>query len=161
LDSSAAILKVFDSCRDLETIILSLRDLRLESSDTKALASLPRLKFLNVGFCKITEEAFSFLSRCGKLKRLGIECCDGLNDLLRVFGMNLVSLDIQSAAAETWLGIVENCPNLEYIQLYGKELKDVVMVGSLNDGLKKRMKRLVSMNVNLVPVRLGTEWKGY
>jgi hypothetical protein len=161
LDSSAAILKVFDSCRDLETVILSLRDLRLESSDIKALASLPRLKFLDVGFCKMADEAFPSLSRCGKLKRLGISFGSGLNDVLRVIGMNLVSLDIQSAAAETWLGIAENCPTLKHVQLFGEELKDVGMVGSLNIGLKKRMKRLSSMKVNCVSVRLGTDWKGY
>jgi hypothetical protein len=75
--------------------------------------------------------------------------------------MNLVSLNIQGAAAETWGEISDNCPNLEYVQLFGEELKDVGMVGSLNNGFKKRMKRLASMKVNQVPLRLGTEWKGY
>jgi hypothetical protein len=160
--SFSPLLKVVECCRDLVSFTICGDDLVLEPSDIKALASLPRLKFLDVINCGMEDEAVSALSQCRKLKHLGIECSDGLDDILRVIGMDLISLDIQSAAAEAWLGIVENCPNLEYIQLYGEELKDAVMIGSLNDGLKKRMKkRLASMKVNCVPVRLGTEWKGY
>jgi hypothetical protein len=40
-------------------------------------------------------------------------------------------------------------------------LKDEGMVGSLNEGLKTRMKRLASLKVNQKAVRLGTYWKGY
>jgi hypothetical protein len=35
------------------------------------------------------------------------------------------------------------------------------MVGSLNVGLKKRMRRLASLKVSHIPLRLGADWKGY
>jgi hypothetical protein len=53
-------------------------------------------------------------------------------------------------SGETWLGVAENCPNLECEDLFGVH---VVMMGSLSDGLKKRMKRLSSLKVNCIPAR--------
>jgi hypothetical protein len=74
--------------------------------------------------------------------------------------MNLSSLKLRVSSGVTWLGIVDNCPNLEYLELEGGGLKDLVMVKSINDWLKKRLKRLSSLKVNRVPLRLGTDWKG-
>jgi hypothetical protein len=125
-----------------------------------SLASLPPLKFLNIKN-EITDEAISYLSRCVTLKHLGVIWRDRMNDVFRAIGMNLSSLELRGVRGETWLGLAENCHNLEYLDLHGVGLDDQELVGSLNHGLKTRMKRLASFKVNLVPLRLGTDWKGY
>jgi hypothetical protein len=112
----------------------------------------PRLNFLDV--CELTDEAVSALSRCTKLRYLRIRWSDGLNDVLRAIGVNLVGLDLWDATAATCLVIAENCPNLEYLEMSG-DYSMVVMVGFLKDGLKKFLK------VNDESVRLGTDWMGY
>jgi hypothetical protein len=109
----------------------------------------------------MTDEAVSALSLCRELKHLGVSWSDGLNDVLRVIGMKLSSLELRGATAEKLSYVAECCTNLEYLELHGYYLKDAVLVGSLNDGFKKRMKRLSSLKVNRVPVRLGTDWVGY
>jgi hypothetical protein len=119
------------------------------------------LKSLDIINCEMNNEAASGLSRCSKLKHRGIGWSGGINDVIRVIGLNLSSFEVSDAAAATWLGVAENCHNLENLVLNGKGLMDRVMVESLNDCLKDRMKRLSSMKVNSVPVRLGTDWKGY
>jgi hypothetical protein len=65
----------------------------------------------------MTDEAVSALSRCAKLKHLTIEWSDGLNEVLRVIGMNLSSLSLRKVTSETWLSVHMNCPNLEYLEL--------------------------------------------
>jgi hypothetical protein len=161
--SSASFLKVTKVCRDIERITLDIGDegLLLESSDFEAFASLPRLKYLDIKCCIMTEQAASFLSRCRQLKHLEISWSDGVNDVLRVIGKNLISLNVWGATCETWLGVIENCPNLVSLELDGEDLDSDVMMGSLNDVSKKRMKRLASLKVKSEAIRLGTDWEGY
>jgi hypothetical protein len=162
LTSSYPLLNIFNGFRVLENLAFYCRGaLELESSDIKAIASLPLLKFLDIRHCKMTDKAVSALSNCVQLKHLKISSCAGMNDVLRVIGMNLKGLGVRNAPAEVWLGAAENCPSLEYLVLNGGGLKDAVMVGSLNDGLKRRMKRLSSLKVNQKVMRLGTDWVGY
>jgi hypothetical protein len=128
----------------------------LGRSEIEALASLPRLKFLDVKLCTITEEAVAALSRCRKLKHLGVSWSDGLNDVLRVIGVNLSSLDLWTEMAETLMGVADYCPYLVYIKMNG-----CVLIEAAVEGLVKRMKRLSSLKVDGMPYRLGTDWEGY
>jgi hypothetical protein len=144
-------------CRDLKFKLIDIGGVGiLGRSEVEALASLPCLKFLDVKGCAMTDEAVAALSRCMTLKHLGVSWSDGLNDVLRVIGVNLSSLDLLTEMAETWLGVAENCPNLVYLKLYGVELNYSTEV-PLNRGLKKRLKMLASLKVNDVSYRLGTD----
>jgi hypothetical protein len=163
-DSSAAILEVVECCRDLESLTLSLGGVRLESPDVEVLASLTRLKFLNFKSCRMTDAAVSALSQLRQLKTLGMRwrfgMRDGLNDVLRVIGGNLTGLIVWDTTGELCLDLAESCPNLEYFQIFVEYL-DSAVIKSLNDGLKKKMKRLSSLKVNSKSLRLGTDWHGY
>jgi Leucine-rich repeat (LRR) protein len=158
-DSSTTLLKFVECCRDIEE--LSFTDNRdilyLKRSDIEAIASLPRLKSLNIDCWIENDDAVSALSRCKGLKHLAL--VDGVFDLshiLPVIGKNLVSLDYTSSTAflETVDAIVENCPNLQMLDLENEELDAV-------DLLKGGLKKLAKLNVNGGSVRLGTDWKGY
>jgi hypothetical protein len=74
--------------------------------------------------------------------------------------MNLISLYLASPSKEVVDGIVEYCPNLQYLELddveFDEEVKEGLM-GSLKYGLKK----LAKLEVNDVSFRLGTDWEGY
>jgi hypothetical protein len=105
-------------------------------------------------------EAASALSRCSKLKHLGIGWSGGINDVIRVIGLNLSSFEVSDAAAATWLGVAENCHNLENLVLNGKGLMDRVMVESLNHCLKDRMKGLSSMRVIGKDIIIMSDRKG-
>jgi hypothetical protein len=65
LGSSASLLKLVESCLDLEIIDLRPREnvLMLKRSDILAIASLPRLKTLDLGNCRMADKAFSAFSR--------------------------------------------------------------------------------------------------
>jgi hypothetical protein len=82
--SSDSILKIVEFYRDLESLSFDGDGFELGRSDIEAIASLPRLKFLDLGFCKMTNEAISALSGCRKLKKLRLLWNDGLNDVFRV-----------------------------------------------------------------------------
>jgi hypothetical protein len=159
LDSSESLLRVVESCRDLERLILNVFDdeWKLVSSDIEAFASLPRLKYLDLRLCGLADEAVSTLSRFKQLNHLGIDWREGLIDVLQVIGKGLVSLELRDATAESCLGLYASCPNLQYMKLFGDNLKDEGMLGSLVKGFKKRMKRLGSVNVNYTAIRLGID----
>jgi Leucine-rich repeat (LRR) protein len=129
----------------------------LKRSDIEAIASLPRLKSLNID-CEIADDAVSAISRCKGLKHLTLR--SGSFDLTNIFsaiGGTLISLDYTSSTAflvETVDAIVEHCPNLQMLDLGDEEL-DVV------DLLKGGLKKLAKLNVNGGSVRLGTDWEGY
>jgi hypothetical protein len=162
LDSSASILKIAKCCRDIESFYIYGRRLRLEKTDVKAIASLPRLNYLNIRAVEMSSEALFALRKCGTLNHLVVGWSEGLIDLLKVIGADLAGLEISGATAEAWLGIHTNCPNLKYLNISGDDLKDEEsMVAALNEGLKKRMQRLSKLKVNHESARLGTDWDGY
>jgi hypothetical protein len=86
----------------------------------KLVASLPRLKFMEIGdYCKIADGAVLTLARCKSCKvlnHLSIGWRDGLIDVLCVAGRNLVSLDVWRLNADFDV-IVEYCPNLQYFRV--------------------------------------------
>jgi hypothetical protein len=79
----------------------------LERSDIEALASLPRLKFEIDDLYVMSDDIIPSLSLLNGLKHLEIRWSEELANILPSIGRNLVRLNVRSATAETWLGIVE------------------------------------------------------
>jgi hypothetical protein len=158
-ESSASLLKVVGCCRDLESLVFSTRgDLSiLERSDILAITSLPRLKSLDIGACYLAVGASSALVRCKGMKELRIP---SLVDptVLSAIGMNLASLQLWRPSKEVVDGIVEHCPNLQYLELedVDEDVKEG-LVGSLKKGLIK----LAKLEVNEKSICLGTDREGY
>jgi hypothetical protein len=103
---------------------------------------------------------------------------DGLIDFLRTVGRNLVSLELGKISVEVVDAIVDNCPNLQYLEVLVDE-EDLVEqyfvvrrggccdmweeggLAEMKQALKVGLKRLAKLKVNDAPVRLGTDWAGY
>jgi hypothetical protein len=163
--SDAGLLKVVECCRELENFTLGDRThwMGLEGPDIKAISSLPRLRYLETRGYWMHVDAFFALGRFRQLKHLGVAWGEELSDILRTIGESLASLKIWGATVGAWLTIAENCrhlQNLQYLHLSGEDI-DAGNLPVLNDGLKKRLRRLASLKVNDVSFRLGTDWVGY
>jgi hypothetical protein len=163
-DSSTTLLKFVECCRNIEEIFFresSGHDIfYLKRSDIEAIASLPRLKSLNID-CEIADDAVSAISRCKGLNHLTL--LSGSVDLTTIFpaiGGNLVSLEYTSSTPllETVDSIIEHCPNLQMMRFDWAE-EEMKLVGV--DSLKKGLKKLSKLKVGNEHVRLGTDWKGY
>jgi hypothetical protein len=157
-EASTSLLNVVECCRDLSCLVFENDGggLILDRSDILAIASLPHLKSLDIE-CRLGDDSHSALVKCKGLKELRM---DLLIDptILAAIGWNLVSLVLWRPSKEVLDGIVEYCPNLEYLEV--EEVDEEVtdgMVGSL----KSRLMKLVKLKVNWESVRLGTDWKGY
>ena len=159
IESFDCLLKIVESCRDLETLkLISSYSLNLEQDDIKAIASLPRLTSLDINGCVFGDGALSGLSRCRGLRRLSLGNVPGLNDVLPIIGVRLFSLNLGFCDAPTASAIVKHCPNLEYLDLGFDHKMDV---DAFVDSCKSGMKRLAKLVVNGKSYRLGTGWKGY
>jgi hypothetical protein len=101
------------------------------------------------------------LARRRGLIHLGFRWQDGVLDDLRVIGRNLVSLVLREMSVDGIDGVVEYCPNLQYLQVrFGERMfagRDDEVKHKLKDGLK----RLAKLKVNGASVCLGTVWEGY
>jgi hypothetical protein len=162
-ESSVSLLNVVERCRNIERLIFSRRGIHLvlDRSDILAVASLPRLKYLDIGNCRIADDAASAFVRCRGLKELRV---DHLVDpaILGTIGENLVSLDLWSPSKEVVDLIVEYCPNLQYLILGLEDEEweeDELEQSKLS--LKSGLKNLAKLKVNGKSVRLGTDWEGY
>jgi hypothetical protein len=135
------------------------------------IVSLPRLKSLNFN-CRVAKDAISTLSRCRGLKHLALRHGSfDLNKLLPTIGRKLASLEYTSSTPflETVEAIVEHCPNLQMLDLgceeFAAETKAAavdLIKGGLNKLSKLKMfKKLSKLKVDVMTVRLGTEWEGY
>jgi hypothetical protein len=96
--------------------------LKLSNSDIRAIASLPLWK-LDIYHSRMANDAFSSLTRCRGLKGFHLW---GLADpsVLAVIGKNLMSLTLYEPSKEVVDGIVEYCPNLQYLELESEELDE-------------------------------------
>jgi hypothetical protein len=160
-NSSILLLKIVKCCRDLKRIYINPRRniLMLNQSDILAVASLPHLKSLDLYNCETVDDAFSALSRCRGLNELRI---DSLANpaILAAIGMNLLWLNLWRPSKLVVDGIVDYCPNLQYLELEEVKIDEEVeegLVGSLKSGLTK----LAKFKLNEKSVRLGTDCEGY
>jgi hypothetical protein len=101
---------------------ISLYDFYHESfirrPEFEALASLPKLKSLDLTYCLIyDEEAVSPLVGCCSLNNLVGFQCEFLIVVLPVIGMNLVELECGIWGSEEFDLIIAHCPNLEYLDI--------------------------------------------
>jgi hypothetical protein len=161
--TSVNIANIAERCPSLENLTLSLSEVGHEFSlsDMTLIASLPRLKYLELGpGCRVEAGAVSALKRVRFLKHLQIGWIEGMCDVLRVIGRNLVHLDVYWLSYDemNWMDcIVEFCPNLQYLDLYFEGVKRDELVKKAKRGLKN----LAKLRLDDVYVRLGTDWKGY
>jgi uncharacterized protein YlzI (FlbEa/FlbD family) len=159
-DSSAVLLKSIECCRDLEYLGFGDQtgELVLEKSDILAISSLHQLSSLKIYGCDISDGAASALSKCRGLKELRM-CYLADTTVLLANGRNLVILNLWEPSKEVVDGIVEYCPNLQYLVLVLDEDDDEMerMVVSLKNGLKM----LAKLKVNMKSIRLGTDWNRY
>jgi hypothetical protein len=157
-ESSASLLKVVESCRDLESLAFGNLGggLILERFDILAFASLPRLKSLKIYGCEMAGDAGPSLSRCRGLKEIRIENLVDVTVLLS--RRDLARLRLDNPSKEVVDGIVENCPNLNYLVLEEVELEEEDLA-ELKQSLM--FKTLAKLKVNEESVRLGTDWEGY
>jgi hypothetical protein len=120
----------------------------LKGSDIEALASLPRLKRLEIRGSADIDLIYS-LSLLKGLRHLGMRWSEDLEDVLLVIGRNAVSLEVMGETAGAWQGVLD-CHQIP---------ED--FLAKLNGGLKKRLKRLASLKVNRASISLGTDLEGY
>jgi hypothetical protein len=159
-DSSDSLLKIVGCFRELRSLVFDNEGggLMLERSDIIAVASLSRLKALKFYRCGMTEDAYSALMRLRGLNSFQIS---SLVDpaVLAAIGRSLVSLKLRRPSKEVVEGIVEHCPNLQYLELVEFDLDDEEeeLVGSIKSGLKK----LAKFKLNEESIRLGSDWEGY
>jgi hypothetical protein len=108
LESSASLLKVVESCRDLEKFhFVNLGGgLILERSDILAIASLSRLETLQIYRCGIADDAYSALTRGRGLVDLRLAYLVDPS-VLTAIGRNIVSLDLWNPSKEVADGIAE------------------------------------------------------
>jgi hypothetical protein len=159
--SSANLVKIAEICRVIEKLSLSFILNIFSLSDMKIIASLPRLKSLKIGeYCRFADGSMIALARCRGLNHLSVYLQDGLIDVLRVIGGNLVSLELWDMNLEVIDSVVEYCPNLQYLEMriVGRML--AVRVDEAGQKLKNGLKRLAKLEVNGAYVRLGTDWVG-
>jgi hypothetical protein len=158
--STTSLLKLFKSCHGLEN--LTLYDsglLLLNTRDMKAISDLPLVYFDSN--CKIAVDALPFLSKMKSLNHIILDVHVDLNTTLPSIGKKLVSLGLQIATIKTIDAIMLHCPNLQYLSII-REVGDDVNVDRIKQVvLRNGLKRLASLIVNDVSVRLGTDWKGY
>jgi hypothetical protein len=104
------------------------------------------------------DDALSAFVRCKGLKELRISFL-AYPAILAAIGINLVRLNLWRPSKEVVNGIVEYCPNLQYLELDVEFDKEVMegLVGSLKNGLK----RLVKLKLDGKSMRLGTDWEGF
>jgi hypothetical protein len=114
--------------------------------------------------CRIAGDTASAFSRLRGLKEIHIPF---LKDprVLSAIGRNLVSLSLFNPSKEVASGIVESCPNLQYLTLECLELEGVEWeeddLAELKLSLKHGLKKLAKLDVNERVIRLGTDWEGY
>jgi hypothetical protein len=173
--SSENIIKIVRGCPLLERLAFFM-DAKFSISDMSAIASLPRLRYLEFRSCRaVADGAFIALAECRELKYLNIRSRDlklnnsDLKRVLRVIGRNLIGLillDMSVDSTERTEGIVEYCPNLQYLDLkinqdYDPEkMRYGQIIESNRQMLKAGLKKLAKLRVNDVSVRLGTDWNG-
>jgi hypothetical protein len=127
------------SCRDIEELLIFENgDLSLERGDIEAIASLPRLRSLNI-YCYISSDTVAALSRCRGLKHLTIRSRGSilssfrpdffshrLYDILPFLGRNLVSLEY-TPSIMLFLesdSIVKHCPNLQMLSIVWEDREE-------------------------------------
>jgi hypothetical protein len=166
--SSANLANIAERCQLIENLTLSSTEYGLEFSlsDMTLIASLSRLKYLELGSgCIVEAGAVSALKRVRYLKHLKIGWIEGMSDFLRVFGRNLVHLDmywLRSDGMDEIDGIIEYCPNLQYLYLnIVGVMRETAADAELVKKAKRELKNLAKLRVNDVSVRLGTDWMGY
>jgi hypothetical protein len=162
---SANLANIAERCQLIENLTLSDTEVGKEFSlsDMTLIASLPRLKSLElVPGCRVAVGAVSALKRVRCLKHLKIGWIEGMSDVLRVIGRTLIHLDVYWLSYDEIDGIIEYCPNLQYLDLNIIGLKrDAATDADLVKKAKRELKNLAKLRVNYVSVRLGTDWKGY
>jgi hypothetical protein len=128
------------------------------------IASLPRLKSLNLYNCKIDGEAVSPLAKCKGLRDLRGIKLELSSDVFRAIGGNLVTLQCKlgSGGPEE---IVEYCPNQEHLNIRDRDIVVKVEGEALDDEtlllawvLKSGLKKLSKLVINRQTIRLGTDW---
>jgi hypothetical protein len=152
-DSWESIHKIVDYCRELEEVTLYdfSRYQLLKNSEFVAIASLPRLKSLELSDCDIDVGAVSPLARCKRLRHLRGANIKLSSDVVRAIGRNLVTLRC-NLGLNGLEEIVEFCPNLETLAIVVKDEE-----GNLVDGetllsaaglIKRGLKKLTNLVIN-------------
>jgi hypothetical protein len=165
--------KVVEFCRVLEEVSLNIEDVSLlqftslKKSEFVAIASLPRLKSLDLRSCEIEDGAASPLARCKGLRHLRGVSFKLLGDVLPEIGGSLISLECGIAIKNGRRGlerIVEYCPNLEYLEvdLKGEGMWDrnTRIDREVIRFVRREMKKLAKFEFDGRAVRLGTDWEG-
>jgi hypothetical protein len=139
-DSSSCLLDIVKYCPGLKSLCIwnMLDNLKLSHSDILAISSLKSLAYLSIGNCQIDEEVVPLI--------------------FPVVGRKLKGLKLLETSHATVNGILNFCPNLTSLQLYGlMDEEPWTVIRVLKEGLKK----LAILEVEGVRVRLGTDWNWY
>jgi hypothetical protein len=158
-DSWDGIHKIVEYCRELEEVTLCdfSYQLLLKKSEFVAIASLPRLKSLDLSGCDIDDGAVSPLARCKGLRHLRGVNIKLSSDVVRAIGRNLVTLRC-NLGLDGLEEIAEYCPNLETLEI---EVEDEE--GNFVDGetllsaaglIKRGLKKLTNLVINYLEMHL-------
>jgi hypothetical protein len=176
VDSWECIHKIVEFCRNLEILSISDYSFRppplkhpLVLADLKAISTLPLLKSLNLFQCWIVKDAQAPLAAMKGLRSLRGVRLGLLRDVLPSIGGKLVSLvcglqsyGLQSGGERGIKGIVEHCPNLEYLNIGGVSAEDLSKedkekIVGIDEVLKKELKKLARLVFFTRNIRLGTD----
>jgi hypothetical protein len=76
-----------------------------------------------------------------------------MRDVLRVIGRNLISLELRKMSVEEIDGVVEYCPNLQYLNVTSRGVMNGERVDEVKQILRNGLKRLAKLKVHGAIVR--------
>jgi hypothetical protein len=159
-ESWESIHKIVECCRELEEITIidySLQQPLIKISEFVAIASLPRLKSLDLANCLIDDGAVSPLARCKRLRHLRGDNIKLSSDVVRSIGRNLLTLRC-NLGLNGLEEMVKYCPNLENLDISiddeASEELDHQSILSAETVLKSGLRNLTRLEINGRTVRL-------
>jgi hypothetical protein len=164
-ESWESIHKIVEYCRELEEVTLYdlSRNQLLKNPEIVAIASLPRLKSLDLSHCLVDGGALSRLARCKGLRHLRGVNMSFSSDLIRAVGGNLISLQCKLGSG-ILEGVIEFCPNLVNLDIMVVDERgnwvneDAILTA---EGLiKRQLKKLSKLVINRRMMRLGADLEG-
>jgi hypothetical protein len=176
LELSVNLLHIIKTFPLIETLkYVSFNSMVLKNNDFEAIASLPRLKHLDIGG-NAARNAVNGLSSCKRLVHLRVDSPVDLSAILPSIGKNLKHLDIKLRLEDPWErrylrrvcadgivgldAILKYCNNLEELCLRFNYVAPGV-VDLLERAIKGDMKKLKKLRIADKFIRLGTDWEGH
>jgi hypothetical protein len=152
--TTATIIMISEHCRNLEKLTLFRKrdNYELVGSDIKAISSLPRLSYLDIGHCKLTNAAVSALALFKSLLYFQNNSRgDLLVDILAIIGKRLVSLGAWCGAGGSINRIAAHIPGIKHLDLTIDQSMDKDARKALELSISANFPALQTLRISKVP----------